>query len=119
MNIVRMGAGVLLAAFLVFMGIQKFGGPNPVFSYMAAQSGIELFEPAIRMFTGVAELGAAALILVGLFMGVARGVGALLSAGVIGGRSSSTSRPGSASTRPSPSPKMADTCSARCSSSWR
>ncbi len=85
MKYLQMGASIVLALFMIFMGVQKFGGPNPVFSYIAAQSGIELFEPMVRMATGIAELGAAALILAGLFLGIARGLGALLSMGVIGG----------------------------------
>lgn len=85
MKFVRWGAGLLLAAFLVFMGIQKFGDANPVFQFIAEQSGIGLFEPVIRMLTGVAEIAAAALIIVGLAFGLFRGLGALLSAGVIGG----------------------------------
>ncbi len=85
MKFVRWGAGLLLAAFLVFMGIQKFGDANPVFQFIAEQSGIGLFEPVIRMLTGVAEIAAAALIVAGLAFGLFRGLGALLSAGVIGG----------------------------------
>lgn len=85
MKFVRWGAGLLLAAFLVFMGIQKFGDANPVFQFIAEQSGIGLFEPVIRMLTGVAEIAAAALIVAGLAFGMFRGLGALLSAGVIGG----------------------------------
>lgn len=85
MKFVRWGAGLLLAAFLVFMGVQKFGDANPVFQFIAEQSGIGLFEPVIRMLTGVTELAAAALIIAGLAFGLFRGLGALLSAGVIGG----------------------------------
>lgn len=85
MKFVRWGAGLLLAAFLVFMGIQKFGDANPVFQFIAEQSGIGLFEPVIRMLTGVAEIAAAALVVAGLAFGMFRGLGALLSAGVIGG----------------------------------
>lgn len=85
MKFVRWGAGLLLAAFLVFMGVQKFGDANPVFQFIAEQSGIGLFEPTIRMLTGVAELAAAALIVAGLAFGLFRGLGVLLSAGVIGG----------------------------------
>jgi hypothetical protein len=85
MNIVRWGASLLLSAFLVFMGIQKFGGPNPIFQHLAEQSGIDLFEPVIRMLVGVSELAAAVLILAALFAGILRGVGALISTGVIGG----------------------------------
>jgi len=79
------GLAVLLALFLVFMGMQKFGAANPVFAYLAASSGIELFEPVIRLIVGVSEIAAAALILLGTFTGRLRGVGALLSAGVTGG----------------------------------
>lgn len=85
MKLVRLVLSLVLAAFMVFMGLQKFGGSNPVFSYIAAQSGIELFEPVIRTATGVAEILAAVLILLGLFAGMARGLGALLSLAVIGG----------------------------------
>ena len=59
---VRWGAALLLAAFLAFMGIQKFvplGEPNLIFSIIAERSGISLFEPAVRMLVGVAELFAA------------------------------------------------------------
>ena len=79
------GLAVLVALFLVFMGMQKFGAANPVFAYLAASSGIELFEPVIRLIVGVSEIAAAALILLGTFTGRLRGVGALLSAGVTGG----------------------------------
>lgn len=85
MKIVHSGTGFLLAAFLLFMSMQKFGDANPVFQYMAEQSGIALFEPTIRMLVGVAEIGAAVLIVLGLTLGMLRGVGALVSAGVIGG----------------------------------
>jgi len=85
MNYLPAGLAVLLALFLVFMGMQKFGAANPVFAYLAASSGIELFEPVIRLIVGVSEIAAAALILLGTFTGRLRGVGALLSAGVTGG----------------------------------
>ena len=77
--------GILVAAFLVFMGAQKFGAANPVFAYIAAMSGIELFEPVIRLAVGVSEIVAAALILLATFTGRLRGLGALISAGVTGG----------------------------------
>jgi hypothetical protein len=85
MNALRWGSGIPLAAFLVFMGSQKFTTPNPVFSYIAEQSGMAIFEPTIRLLVGVSELAAAALILTGLFLGMARGLGGVLSLGVIGG----------------------------------
>jgi hypothetical protein len=85
MKIVRWGAALILAAFMVFMGSQKFGASNPVFQYIAEQSGIELFEPLVRTAIGVSELLAAALILAGLMVGAVRGLGALLSLGLISG----------------------------------
>lgn len=85
MRNVGVGAAVVLALFMAFMGFQKFTGPNPVFSYMAEQSGIALFEPGVRMLTGVAEFAAAALLLSGFVVAPARALGALLSAGVVGG----------------------------------
>lgn len=78
------GTGVL-AAFMAFMGFQKFAGPNPVFSYIADQSGIAVFEPGVRMLTGVAEFAVAGLLVAGFFIAAARGLGLLLSAGVLGG----------------------------------
>ena len=63
MKYLPVGLGVLVAAFLLFMGAQKFGAANPVFAYIAATSGIELFEPVIRIAVGVSEIIAAALIL--------------------------------------------------------
>ena len=75
MQWLRLGTGLLLAAFMVFMGLQKFGADNAVFDFIATQSGIALFEPVVRMATGVAELLAAVLILVGLFANRLRGVG--------------------------------------------
>jgi len=85
MKLVRLAAGLILAAFMIFMGAQKFLGPNPVFSYIAEQSGIALFEPVIRMATGAGEIIAALLILASLFAGAARGLGAMLSLAIIGG----------------------------------
>ncbi|WP_417496903.1 hypothetical protein [Maricaulis sp.] len=85
MTYIHRGLGLLLAAFLVFMGVQKFGAGNPVFSYIAAMSGIELFEPVIRLAVGAGEILAAALILAGLFMARLRGLGAVMAAGLTGG----------------------------------
>lgn len=72
---------VLLAAFLIMMGVQKFGAENIIFATIAERSGINLFEPTIRMLTGVAELVAAALLL----LPKTRLLGALGSIAIIGG----------------------------------
>lgn len=85
MKNVRWGLSVLLAVFLVFMGSQKFGDANPVFSYIAEMSGIALFEPVIRTMVGIAEMAAAILILLSTFSGRLRGVGALVSTALIAG----------------------------------
>lgn len=81
MNIVKIVLALLLAAFMIFMGVQKFGADNLIFMTIAERSGISLFEPVIRTFTGVLELGAALLLIIPL----TRGLGALLSLGLIGG----------------------------------
>lgn len=80
-HILRHILALILAAFLIFMGIQKFGETNAVFQYLAEQSGIGLFEPVVRTLTGIAELGAAAL----LVWPRTRAFGALAAVGVIGG----------------------------------
>ena len=51
-----------LAAGFVFFGVQKFGVENLVFEIIAERSGIALFEPHARIATGLAELGAAGLL---------------------------------------------------------
>ena len=70
-----------LAAFLVMMGAQKFGAENVIFATIAERSGIALFEPLIRMATGVAELVAAAL----LVLPRTRLLGSLGAVAIIGG----------------------------------
>ena len=47
---------LILAAGFAFFGAQKFGAENIVFETIANRSGISLFEPGIRIFTGIAEL---------------------------------------------------------------
>ncbi|PHR55292.1 MAG: hypothetical protein COA47_14210 [Robiginitomaculum sp.] len=81
MNILRWGLALLLAAFLIFMGMQKFGGPNPIFSYIAQSTGMALFEPGVRMLTGAMEITAALL----LILPRTRLYGGLLTLVVLGG----------------------------------
>lgn len=71
----------VLAAFLVFMGVQKFGAENVIFATIAERSGIGLFEPAIRIIVGVSEIAVAGLLLAPRL----RRIGALGAVGVIGG----------------------------------
>ena len=72
----------IVAAGFIFFGVQKFGATNPIFSIIAERSGISLFEPVIRMLTGVAELGTAALILIPRtrLLGALAGLGVLIGA---------------------------------------
>ncbi|MCF6292023.1 MAG: DoxX family protein [Robiginitomaculum sp.] len=72
---------IILALFLIFMGVQKFLGANPVFSYLGETTGFALFEPVIRILTGVMEIIAALLLL----WPAKRKYGALLAAAIIGG----------------------------------
>ena len=81
MNKLVLGLSVVVAAGFVFFGAQKFGASNPIFSIIAERSGISLFEPVIRMLTGVAEIGTAILIL----MPRTRLLGALGGLGVLAG----------------------------------
>ncbi|MEP3890344.1 MAG: DoxX family protein [Hellea sp.] len=53
-----------VTAGFLFFGLQKFGASNPIFSVIAEKSGISIFEPVVRMLTGVAEIITAILILV-------------------------------------------------------
>ncbi len=81
MKNIRWALAILVAAFFIFMGSQKFGVHNPVFQYLATQSGIGLFEPTVRMATGLAEILAALLIV----LPQTRRYGALLALAVLGG----------------------------------
>jgi uncharacterized membrane protein YphA (DoxX/SURF4 family) len=85
MRWMRTGLVLLLAVFMAFMGVQKFGAANPVFQYIAEQSGIGLFEPVVRIAVGVAEIAAAILLLAGLARPVLRQWGALLATAITGG----------------------------------
>jgi len=85
MKFIKPGFGLLLAAFLIFMGLQKFGAANAVFDHIANASGMAFFEPQVRMLTGVLEILAAGLLLAGVFLKRFEGFGAALSLAVIAG----------------------------------
>ena len=72
---------LIVAAGFFFFGVQKFGAENIVFETIAEKSGISLFEPVIRMLTGVAEIATAILILIPR----TRLLGALAGLGVLAG----------------------------------
>lgn len=59
-----LGLSLAVGAGFLFFGVQKFGATNPIFSVIAEKSGISLFEPVIRILTGIAEVMTAILILV-------------------------------------------------------
>lgn len=80
-NIIKHVPSLALAAFLVMMGVQKFGAENVIFATIAEKSGISLFEPYVRMATGAGELAAALL----LIMPKTRLFGALGAVAIIGG----------------------------------
>ena len=84
MKKVVLGLTLVVAAGFLFFGVQKFGATNPIFALIAERSGISLFEPVIRMLTGVAEIGTALLILIPRtrLLGALGGLGVL--AGAIG-----------------------------------
>ncbi|MEP6342430.1 MAG: DoxX family protein [Maricaulaceae bacterium] len=73
---------LVVAAGFIFFGVQKFGASNPIFSIIADRSGISLFEPVIRMLTGVAEIGTAILVLIPRtrLLGALAGLGVLVGA---------------------------------------
>lgn len=73
---------IVVAAGFLFFGVQKFGATNPIFSIIAERSGISLFEPYIRMLTGVAEIGTAILVLIPRtrLLGALAGLGVLIGA---------------------------------------
>jgi uncharacterized membrane protein YphA (DoxX/SURF4 family) len=73
-------AGVLALA-LIFFGVQKFGAENFIFERLADRSGIGLFEPGVRILTGVLEVLAGLLLILPRF----RPFGALLGTGIVGG----------------------------------
>ena len=72
---------LIVAAGFLFFGVQKFGAENIIFATIAEKSGISLFEPLIRMLTGVAEISTALLILIPR----TRLLGALAGLGVLAG----------------------------------
>lgn len=71
----------LLAVAMLFMGAQKFGAENIIFQTIAQNSGIPVFEPVIRMLTGVLEVVAGLLML----LPRTRGFAAAFATGIVAG----------------------------------
>jgi uncharacterized membrane protein YphA (DoxX/SURF4 family) len=81
MKYIKWGVALLLSVFFIFMGVQKFGSENLIFSTIAERSCVGLFEPVVRMLVGIAEIVAAIL----LILPVTRIFGALLGLGILFG----------------------------------
>lgn len=62
MTVIRWILALTLALFFLYMGAQKFGTNNIIFATIADRSGIALFEPQIRVMTGVVEIFAALML---------------------------------------------------------
>lgn len=73
---------LLLAIGFIFFGVQKFGAENIVFETIAQRSGLPIFDPYVRWFTGVSELIVAALLIIPRtrFLGTLAGAGLLIGA---------------------------------------
>lgn len=82
MKYFNLGLSLLLVFGFIFFGVQKFGAENVVFATLAERSGIALFNPEIRYFTGMSELLIALLILIPRtrLIGSLGGIGLLLGA---------------------------------------
>ena len=80
---ITLALSLALAAGFIFFGVQKFGAENIVFETIAQRSGFSFFDPFVRMFTGVAELAVALMLLIprmrfiGTFAGTALLLGAI------------------------------------------
>ncbi len=83
MTKLTLGLTFILALVFVFFGVQKFGAENIVFETIAGRSGLSFFEPYVRIFTGIAELCTALLLLIprtrltGAFAGLGLLIGAI------------------------------------------
>lgn len=84
MIILRWVLVLVLAAFFVFMGAQKFGSENIIFATIAERSGISLFEPVVRMVTGTAEILTAILLVIPKMRTNGARIGLLILLGAIG-----------------------------------
>lgn len=86
MNAITKWGAYVLAAFMAFMGIQKFIGDVPIFliieNNLESDFGLAIpfIDPVVKYLTGAAELIAALLIVLGI-----RFYGSVLSVGIIGG----------------------------------
>jgi len=84
MTVLRWILVLVLAAFFVFMGAQKFGAENVIFATIAEESGISLFEPVVRMITGAVEILTAILLVIPKLRTNGARIGLLVLLGAIG-----------------------------------
>lgn len=70
----------VLAAFMIFMGANKFFADVPIFQIIAANTGIGFIEPGFKYLTGFLEFAAAGLLIFGQ-----RFLGGLLSLAITAG----------------------------------
>ena len=85
MNKLPLILSLIVGAMFLFFGVSKFiENPNIIFTIIADNSGISLFEPGIRILTGVAELGAGLLILIPKTRQLGALAGLAIVAGAIG-----------------------------------
>lgn len=79
---ISLALSIVLAIGFIFFGVQKFGAENIVFETIAQRSGFSFFEPYVRIFTGLAEISIALLLLIPRtrLLGSLGGVGLLLGA---------------------------------------
>ncbi len=72
---------IALVGAMLFMGLQKFGADNFIFTTIAQKTGMAFFEPGFRMFSGVLEVLAGLLML----LPRTRGAGAAIASAVVAG----------------------------------
>lgn len=82
MKHLSLSLSLILAAGFIFFGVQKFGAENIIFETLAERSGLPIFEPYVRIFTGIAEVITAAFLIFPKtrFTGALAGQGLLLGA---------------------------------------
>lgn len=73
----------LLAAFMLFMGVQKFIGDVPIFAIIEANTGLGFVDPLFRFVTGLIEIAAAGLLVFGQRL-IGGALSTLITAGAVG-----------------------------------
>lgn len=84
MSKLALGISLILAAAFIFFGAQKFGSENNIFATIAQRSGLEIFEPWLRMVTGAMELLAAVLLIIPVTRKLGAALGTIIMVGAVG-----------------------------------